>query len=388
MPRPGHESVVLVTGFPSLYARRMIEVILDEEPSTFVYIATEAKSAAAASALASSTARASGSMEGRIEVLEAKPTAIDLGLSGAELRRVTPEIDRIHHVVHTTDPSADKKTCLAQNTVSAAEIIEVARLCGDLRCLVLHSTAAVSGGRQGVVREADLDEEQPLHSAVTETRARAEALARRAMAKVPIAVVRPTTIIGEEISVEARAGGSTSPSAPLSEVHLLTLLLIAAPPDLSIPLPGRTGDVPLHVVPLDYVARASRLIGRSPSAPGRTFHLVDPSPPPLRRFIEIVARASRQRPRARVPSDLARILLRTPGIEGFLRSPRAFIEGLMVPVRYDAQNTAAALAGTGVECPPFESYADKLVASIEEHIQGRRELRTNSTELEVDDPLS
>lgn len=381
MPRPGHESVVLVTGFPSLYARRMIEVILAEEPSTFVYVAAEPKSGASAAALAAAA-------EGRVEVLEARPTAIDLGLSGAELRRVAGELDRIHHVVHTTDASADKKTCLAQNTVSAAEIIEVARLCKELRCLVLHSTAAVSGGRQGVVREADLDEKHPLHSAVTETRARAEVIARRAMGKVPIAVVRPTTIIGEEISVEAAAESSAGPSPRLSEVHLLALLLIAKPADLTIPLPGRTGDVPLHVVPLDYVARAARLIGRSPSAPGRTFHLVDPSPPPLRRFIDLVSRASRLRERARVPSDLARVLLRTPGIEGFVRSPRAFIEGLMVPVRYDAQNTADALAGTGVECPPFESYVDKLVASVEAHIQGRRELRTNSVELEVDDPLS
>ena len=64
---------------------------------------------------------------------------------------------------------------------------------------------------------------------------------------------------------------------------LLVLLLIATPADMAIPLPGRTGEVPLHVVPLDFVVRAAHAIGRHPSSPGRTFHLADPSPPSARR---------------------------------------------------------------------------------------------------------
>ena len=38
MPRPGYEDVVLVTGFPSLYARKMVEQILSAEPRALVYL--------------------------------------------------------------------------------------------------------------------------------------------------------------------------------------------------------------------------------------------------------------------------------------------------------------------------------------------------------------
>jgi hypothetical protein len=436
MPRPGSDAVILVTGFPSLYARRMIEHILAEEPGAFIYVIVEPKHAPAAEALLSAMMTAHRE---RVAVLEGSPTAMDLGLSGAEIRQIRREIDRIHHMVHTSDRAADKKTAFALNVVSTAEILEIARISSELKCLVMHSTAAVSGERQGVVLEADLDEGQSFRSVVAETRMRAESLARRAMRDLPIAIVRPTTIIGGRISVEAplsprgrpapkeelrEAGApksaaedaedaqkpeaaaadsargaspeertSSIPAPPsdarLEGIYLLVLLLIATPADLTIPLPGRTGEVPLHVVPLDYVVRAARAIGCHPEAPGRTFHLADPSPPSARRVIELVSKANKQRPsRGRVPSDLAKILLRTPGIDRFVRSPRAFVEGLMVPVRYDTRNTDVALAGTGVACPPFESYVEELVAAVHDHIRKRRERRASAIEVEVDDPLS
>jgi hypothetical protein len=437
MPRYGHDAVLLVTGFPSLYARTMIEQVLAMEPRTFLYMTAEPGHMPAAEALLASM---TSSRRERIALLEARPTAIDLGLSGLEFRKLTRELDRIHHIVHTNDKAADKKAAFALNVISAAEILEIARCSKNLRCLVLHSTAAVSGEREGVIYEADLDEGQSFKSVVAETRMRAEALARRAMGDIPIAIVRPTTIIGGKVSVEAPLGapslpsddtssepghpsgeveGSGSPRAAkerpsisdgadisgadpsrsssipapspeerLDGIHLLVLLLIATPADLAIPLPGRTGDVPLHVVPLDYVVRASRAIGLNPSAPGRTFHLADPNPPSARRVIDLVTKASRQRSPWRVPSDLAKILLRTPGIDRFVRSPRAFVEELMIPVRYDRRNTEVTLAGTGIECPPFESYVEQLVVAVQEHIRARRERRVNSVELEVDDPLS
>ena len=100
-------------------------------------------------------------------------------------------------------------------------------------------------------------------------------------------------------------------------------------------------------------------------------------------------RARRERAsRGYVPSDLAKTLLRTPGIERFVKSPRAFIEQLILPVRYDARNTAAVLEGSGIECPPFESYVEDLVAAVKDFLRSRRERRAMRAEAEVDDPFS
>ena len=43
----------------------------------------------------------------------------------------------------------------------------------------------------------------------------------------------------------------------LDGLYLLVLLIIAAPAEIAIPLPGR-GDAPLNVVPVDFVVRAAR----------------------------------------------------------------------------------------------------------------------------------
>ena len=376
MPRPGYDDVVLVTGFPSLYARKMVEEILVSEPRALVYTVVMSKFSAAARAELDAMPPAARE---RVVMLEGDAAAMDLGLSGAEFRQVTREIDRIHHVAHASYIGVDRRTAHALNVGGAGEIIELGRAAASLRCLVFHSTASVSGDRTGVVYEEDLDCGQSFASVVDETRMRAEQLVRRAMRDVPIAVVRPTTLVGDSGTGEVdRFDGP----------YLLMLLIVATPADIAIPLPGK-GDQPLNIVPVDYVVKAAHAIGRHPAAPGRTFHLADPHPLSARRVFEMVARAGgRRASRGYIPSNLAKALLRTPGIERFVRSPRAFVEQLTVAVRYDMRNTDQLLAPTGVRCPPFEAYVDQLVTVVQERVRTRRLARAEGTEAEVDDPLS
>jgi len=313
-------------------------------------------------------------------LLDGDPTSIDLGLSGAEFRKLSREVDRIHHLSHASVGSVDRKRAHASNVVGAAEIIEFARATSGLECLVFHSTAHVSGDRTGVVYEDELASGQAFKSEVEETRMQAEALVRSAMCNVPVAVVRPTTIVGDfDPHDDDRLDG----------LYLLGLLIVATPAEIAIPFPGK-GDTPLNIVPIDFVVRAAHAISRAPSAPGRTFHLADPRPFPAQRVAEVVAHASGKRAaRSHIPSNLARALLRTPGIERFVRSPRAFVEQLTTPVRYDTRNADQILRASGVECPPFDTYADDLVAAVQEHLKQRHRRRdVRPSDAEVDDPLS
>jgi thioester reductase-like protein len=306
---------------------------------------------------------------------------MDLGLSGAEYRQLTREVDLIHHVAHASYVGVERETAQSLNVGGAAEIVELGRSAASLRALVFHSTALVSGDRTGVIYEDDLDCGQEFHGVVEETRLHAEVLVRRAMSEMPITVVRPTTIVGDSGSGEVdRFDG----------LYLLVLLIVATPAEIAIPLPGK-GDAPLNIVPIDFVVSAAHAIGKNPRAIGRTIHLADPVPLSARSVFELVARAGgRRTSRGYIPSNLAKALLRTPGIERFVRSPRAFVEQLTMAVRYDTRNADQLLAGTGISCPPFASYVDQLVNFVQEHIRSRRDRRDAEaeTEVEVDDPLS
>jgi len=239
----------------------------------------------------------------------------------------------------------------------------------------VHSSAMVSGDRTGLVYEDELNAGQSFRTPVEATLARAERLARSCMKELPIVVVRPTQIVGD-----SRTGEVDRFDGP----YLLILLILSSPQELPLPLPTR-GDAPMHLVPIDWVVQAAHRIGMSKTSPGRTFHLADPRPLTVRRVFELVARAGGKRlPTGFIPTNVARALLRAPGLKAVAKSPRAFLEQIATPVRYDTRNTEEALRGTGLSCPPFESYVDQLVAYVRRRVQ---EQRSRSEEVEVEDSL-
>jgi thioester reductase-like protein len=361
MARAGWDEVVVLTGFPSLLARKTCVALLAEEKKRLVHLVVRAKFMADAER---ALAALPSAQRERVNVLEGDAAAMDLGLSGPEFRALAAEVDTIHHCAAVSYPGVDRKTAEHVNVGGAAEILELASACRSLRCLVHHSTASVSGDRSGLVLEEELDAGQSFHNVVEETRARAERMMRRAMSKLPICVLRPTIVIGDSKTGEVDR---------LDGPYLLILLMLTSPADFAMPLPGR-GDASLNLVPVDYVARAACIIGSDSRAIGKTFHLADPAPLPARRVFELVARAGGVRtPRGFIPANLTKALLRTPGIERFLRSPRAFLDTLGTNVTFSTKNTDALLEGTDVRCPPFETYVDAIVAHARGRLRERRE---------------
>jgi thioester reductase-like protein len=371
MARSGYDEVVLLTGFPSFPARKMCEELLRVGPRTLIHAVVHPKfEADARQARSSLPAEA----RDRVNLLEGDAAAMDLGLSGAEFRSLAAEVDRIHHMAQVSYLGAERKLALDVNLGGAREVLELARECRSLKMLVFHSSAQVSGTRTGLVLENELDKGQDFRNPVEESLARAEKMVREAMPRVPACVVRPTIVVGDSTTGEVdRFDGP----------YFLILLIVTSPPELPLPLPGR-GDTQLHLVPIDYVVRASAAIGRDPRARGRTFHVSDPAPLTARRVFELVAAAGgRRTPRGFIPANLTKALLRTPGLERLAKSPRAFLDALATPVSYSLANTTELLADTTVRCPPFESYVDGIV----EYVQHRlREKRARAAQ-EIEDPL-
>ncbi len=373
MPRAGYDDVVLLTGFPSFAARKMCEELLRGPEHTLVHAIVRPKSREEAELALDGLPL---EQRRRVQLIEGDAAAMDFGLSGAELKALAPEIDIIHHMAQVSYLGADKKLATQVNVNGAREVLEVASQCTALRNLVYHSTAQVSGDRTGLVLEDELEKGQSYRNAVEETLAQGERIVRRKMGKLPISIVRPTVIVGDSQTGEVdRFDGP----------YFLILLIVTSPPDFPLPLPGR-GNTHLNLVPIDYVVRAAKLIGRHPRAPGRTFHIGDPAPLTVRRVFELVAAAGgRRTPRGFIPANLTKALLRTPGLDRLAKSPRAFLDALATPVSYSFANTTELLADTDVRCPPFESYVDGIVEYVQHRLREKRARDRESGEIE--DPL-
>lgn len=353
--------VALVTGYPtSFLAVRVVEKLLEEEPGYSLRLVVQEKFLGRAE---ERIAALEPSERARIQILEGDAAAMDLGLSGAEFVALAREVDLIHHCAAITYGGVERTVAKQLNVDGTREVLELAQEADHLERLVHWSTALVSGGRRGYVLESELD--QPpggWRNVIEETRFKAESLVRRLTKAVPTTILRPAIIVGDS---------ETGEIDRLEGPYLLVLLMLSAPADFRIPFPGR-GDVPLNLVPVDYVVDAGLAIARDRRSLGRAFHLVDPTPHSARRVFELIARtAGRPLPRGFVPTNVAAAILRTPGLERFAHVPRTFLEQLATEVVYDDRNTRELLADTDIVCPPFESYVEVMV----EHVREQQMLR-------------
>ncbi len=353
--------VALVTGFPtSFLAARVVEKLLTEEPGLSLRLVVQDRFLERAQ---ERLAALGPLAEGRVRVLEGDAAAMDLGLSGAEFVELAGEVDLIHHCAAITYFGVTAEVAHQLNVQGTREVLELASEADHLERLVHWSSALISGERRGYVLEDELLAPEGFRNAIERTRFEAEERVRRHMGEIPTTILRPSIMVGDSIS-----GAIDRLEGP----YLLIKLMLGAPPDLAIPIPGR-GEAPLNLVPIDYVVDAGYAIARDRRSLGRTFHLVDPKPRSTRRVFELIARAAgRPMPRGTLPTNLATALLKTPGFERFAQVPRAFLEQMATEVVYDDRNARELLLEQEVECPPFESYVDVMVDYVRDQQSARR----------------
>lgn len=360
----------LVTGFPTYLARRLTRCLLETSPEEQVTLLCRTKFADEAHAfvrtLPPDAAR-------RCRVLIGDICDIDLGLAGVEYTSLAAEVTTIYHAAVISQLAAGRERIERVHIDGTRTLIDLASESPKLRRFVHLSTALVSGTREGVVMEDELDRGQRFRNYLEESRFEAERLVQSAARRLPTTILRPATIVGD-----SRTGEIHRFDGP----YRFLQFLLTSPLDVSLPLPGG-GSAPLHLAPIDFVVEAIVALGRLDAAAGSTFHLTDPSPLSARRVYELFAeRADRKLPKGSVPTGLARLLLRAPGLERLGQIPREILEQFDHFVYYNAKNTLALLGGS-VVCPTFDAYVDALVRfALDE-----KNARKKRTEEELPDPF-
>lgn len=349
-PAQRAHTTALITGYPAFTARRMLAKLIAAEPETKLFVLARDKFAAEAERfLAMHGAR------DRAEVLVGDVCDMDLGLSSLEYRALCKDLTWLHHLAGIYFMGVDEKTMRRVNVGGTRNVLDLARDSSRLERVVHWSTVTVSGNRGGTVYEEDLEAGQKFHNGYERTKYDSERLVRGAMRHLPITILRPSIIVGDS---------QTGEIDRLDGPYYLMVLIATNASGLRLPIVGR-GDAPLHLVPIDYVIEAAWHVGRAEKAAGKTFHLVDPQPMTARQVFEGVAEhAKTEKPRGHIPRPLARAVLRTPGLARLGRGPLTFLDMIDHVVYYDQTNTAQALAGTTIRCPPLADYLPVLVRHV------------------------
>jgi nucleoside-diphosphate-sugar epimerase len=385
----------LLTGWPGFVGKPLLRRLLVEQPRLRATCLVEDARRADADA---EVARLPAAARRRVRIATGDVRKMDLGLAGLEIDGLR-DVTHVFHLAAIQSAQADARALDAVNVDGVKNTLALAREFKSLQRFVHFSSCFVSGDRQGVILEEELDDVPAARTAYEDSKMRGEKVARAAMAELPVTIVRPSVIVGDSTTGEIdRFDG----------VYAMGILVVTSPIGVPLPLPG-PGLGPLHVVPVDYLTRAVIHLANDPRAIGRTFHVVDPNPLAARMVYSLVAQKAGKKvpslPRSlssslalsaaarrastfasQVASSVAGSLssaFPAAGLERVKRSAPA-VELFDRFVVYNAANTHALLAGTDIVCPRFDTYVDALVRFVRDSL---REERTRAA-LPIPDPLA
>ena len=290
-----------------------------------------------------------------------------LGVSEEDLVTLRGDVDHFFHLAAIYDMAADAGVQEIANVEGTRHAVELAGAI-EVGCFHQVSSIAAAGLYKGTWTEDMFEEAEDLDThPYFRTKHESERVVREECRR-PWRVYRPGIVVGD-----SRTGEIDKVDGPYYMFKLLQQARRVLPAWL--PTVGVEGGE-INIVPVDYVADAVDYIAHKPGLDGRAFHLTDPNPKTAGEVLNLFAHAA-DAPRAAVQldsgiTDPATSLVRT-GLRvlppakraaklalGRVGIPPGVLNYVNYPTHFDSTEAQAALAGSGIEVPPLESYADRV----------------------------
>jgi thioester reductase-like protein len=352
-------ATVFFTGFPGFLGMELLPRVLARRPTDAAVCLVQPKFAELARRRVDALAVSRPETAGRVRLVEGDITRPHLALS--EPDALVADVVEIHHLAAIYDLGVALDVGMRVNVDGTRHVLDLAARCERLDRLHYVSTCYVSGRFDGPFGEDELEKGQVFNNFYEETKYLAEREVRARMARgLPATIYRPAITVGD---------AATGETQKLDGPYYVIQWLLRQPGPIA--LMPTVGDLTAQVnfVPLDFVVSAIAYLSGLPTSRGRTYQLADPAPLTAREILEAVANVLGKRlVRLPLTRDLAKWAIeKVPGVHPLLRIPSPSLDYFVHPTRYDTRNASADLAGSGIACPPFRSYVDRLVAFVRAH---------------------
>ena len=286
-----------------------------------------------------------------------------LGVSKEDTKKLARSVDHFFHLAAIYDMSADAQEQVAVNVEGTRNAVDFANAI-HAGCLHHVSSIAAAGMYEGIFREDMFDEAEGLDHPYFATKHDSEKIVRNDT-RGAFRIYRPGLVVGDSTT-----GEMDKIDGPYYFFKLIQRIRQLLPPWM--PTIGIEGGR-INIVPVDFVVDAMDHIAHQPKLDGQCFHLTDPEPMRVGEVLNVFCRA------AHAPTMSIRI---NAALLGFI--PKSVKKGIMAlspvrrvrdalmkdlglpsdlmgfinyPTRFDSRETQRALKGSGIACPPLESYA-------------------------------
>ena len=352
-------NAIFFTGFPGFLGSELLPRVLERAADAEAVCLVQPKYAALAAQRLEQLVRLHPSLAGRARIVEGDITAPGLGLGDSAA--LEARVVEIFHLAAIYDLSVGRDVATRVNVEGTRNMLAFARRCGALRRFHYVSTCYVSGRYPGLFTEDMLEESQSFNNFYEETKYLAEVEVQRAMRTgLPATIYRPAVVVGDSTT-----GATQKYDGP----YFVMQWLLRQPPVAIMPVVGDTRRTRFNVVPRDFVVSAIAYLSGRPESLGRAYQLADPHAPTVREMLHDIAQATH---RAIIPVRLPLTVAKTaiehvPGVYALLRIPSSAIDYFVLPVTFDTSHADQDLRDSGITCPPFRDYADRLVAFMRKH---------------------
>ena len=353
-------TALLMTGFPGFLGSALLPRLLARREAVRAICLVQPQHLATARRRVREIETAHPHTRDRIELMEGDITAPGLGLDPAA-HDALDEVNEVWHLAAIYDLAVAHDIAQRVNVDGTAQVLAFCQSGPAVRRLQYVSTCYVSGAYDGEFPEDALDEGQAFLNHYESTKFEAEMLVRAAMAGgLPATIYRPGIVVGD-----SRTGETQKYDGP----YFLASFMQRQLPLAVVPAVGNIDRVRVSLVPRDFVIEAMDQLSVRDGSIGRTFALTDPNPPTVRELVDFfAAHLGRRVIWLWLPLGVTRAAVGSvPGVERLLGLPAEALDYFASPTTYSTANTVSELAGTGLECPPFESYAGKLLDFMVTH---------------------
>ena len=355
-----------VTGATGFIGRHLVERLLDREGP--IHVLVREGSTDRLEALIERWERRDGasSVRDRIVPVIGDLTKPRLGVSDEQVSELEGKVDHFFHLAAIYDMTAEDEVNERLNVGGTRNAVELANALG---AGIFHhvSSIAAAGLYKGLFREDMFDEGQKLDHPYHRTKFESEKVAREQV-KGAWRVYRPAIVVGHSKTGEMdKIDGPYYFFTAIKTIrHYLPEWVPLVGPEL-----GYT-----NTVPVDYVAAAMDHIAHQSGLDGQAFHLTNPRRQRSGEVLNAFARAAHAPHLAMrvdtrlldaLPKGTLSMLMKLPPAKDVRRTvladfgiPEGVVEYVGLTAEFDTRDTERALAGSGIEVPPLEDYADKL----------------------------
>lgn len=362
-----------VTGATGFIGKRLVKKLL-ERKGAVVHFLIRRESEGKVAAL-----REYWGLKGSAGAARAVPVFGDLtekklGVSAEATRALKGQVDHFYHLAAVYDLEADADSQIAVNIDGTRNTVEFAKAIGAGHFHHVSSIAA-AGLYEGVFREDMFDEAEGLDHPYFSTKHESEKIVRTEC-KLPWTVYRPAVVVGD-----SRTGEMDKIDGIYYFFKLIQRLRQILPPWM--PSVGLEGGR-INIVPVDYVVNTLDYLSHHHRSSGKCFHLVDPVGYRVGDVLDILSKAAHA-PKMNlfvnaallgfIPRSVKKGLMALAPVRRVYRAvmqdlglPEDMLTFVNYPTRFDCRETAAALKGSGIECPNLHDYAWRLWDYWERHL--------------------